>query len=722
MKRLVSTDIDNPCLDGGQVVSDVPRVIYGTMRRADGTTVAALDLVITRIYRGTQTQGLSLVPNTAIMVTTDINGLLNTALMAGQYAVSYTLDGEGTVFRICVPDQEGPHDITTLIDRVPVNVSNLDAFEEVANQAHMWASAPVDLQLPDGLYSARHYQIKTAELEAINQTLVTQVSNDADSAAASELAAGISETNAGASATAASASEISASTSEANAAASETNAAASQTAAATSASSASTSATNAQESENQAEIYKTQALSAYQGRQYGTRAEFVADTAYVSGVEIPVFGTVVTAGREKYRRIGIGVNPISDLPNWEPFNVVTPQHFGALGNGSADDTAAFTAAIAMGKPVFVPYTPNFYKASFFNTAQAKMLYGPGVVQDLSGGIQQISSTPFVDNNNARVRVINNEIVTTPWPGIATGNGSLYEGVLSARTTRTGGVGQYGNILSSYLVTADIPIDEFDVGITSWVSSQSVSSGEVFGSWIGANTPDSSRTGDSWTGVRSVYAVQLNVGNRWGDTGLQNDIGLGRRTVGLQIGADVVPSPDGTTGPRYDATFGLVVTKSSQGQKWHTGYLSGMDAIVPNGRALNIRGGSIQANQPSALLRADSYFFRGVDFSEANISDAAIRLAPSHKINWDGGSIISGSNTGLNLTTGAGTGAGILYADNFSQVAARWSSNGSAPLVGFLGAPAVSRRTVTGSRGGNAALASLLTALDELGLITNNTTA
>jgi hypothetical protein len=42
-------------------------------------------------------------------------------------------------------------------------------------------------------------------------------------------------------------------------------------------------------------------------------------------------------------------------------------------------------------------------------------------------------------------------------------------------------------------------------------------------------------------------------------------------------------------------------------------------------------------------------------------------------------------------------------------------------VGFFGDINVGRQTVTGSRGGNAALASLLTALAALGLITDNTT-
>lgn len=44
-----------------------------------------------------------------------------------------------------------------------------------------------------------------------------------------------------------------------------------------------------------------------------------------------------------------------------------------------------------------------------------------------------------------------------------------------------------------------------------------------------------------------------------------------------------------------------------------------------------------------------------------------------------------------------------------------------PRIGFLGANPLARPTVTGGRGGNAALASLLTALANLGLVTDSTT-
>jgi hypothetical protein len=53
---------------------------------------------------------------------------------------------------------------------------------------------------------------------------------------------------------------------------------------------------------------------------------------------------------------------------------------------------------------------------------------------------------------------------------------------------------------------------------------------------------------------------------------------------------------------------------------------------------------------------------------------------------------------------------------------RGETDGTKPCLGFLGAAAVARPTVTGSRGGNAALASLLSALASLGLVTDSTTA
>ena len=51
-----------------------------------------------------------------------------------------------------------------------------------------------------------------------------------------------------------------------------------------------------------------------------------------------------------------------------------------------------------------------------------------------------------------------------------------------------------------------------------------------------------------------------------------------------------------------------------------------------------------------------------------------------------------------------------------------SLNHDGSTVGFYNTSPASKQTVTGSRGGNAALASLLTALSTIGLVTDSSTA
>jgi hypothetical protein len=70
--------------------------------------------------------------------------------------------------------------------------------------------------------------------------------------------------------------------------------------------------------------------------------------------------------------------------------------------------------------------------------------------------------------------------------------------------------------------------------------------------------------------------------------------------------------------------------------------------------------------------------------------------------------------------GTGTVPGESHIRN-SAGANRIRVGGVADGVGFHGTAPIAKPTVTGSRGGNAALASLLTALANYGLITNSTT-
>jgi hypothetical protein len=72
--------------------------------------------------------------------------------------------------------------------------------------------------------------------------------------------------------------------------------------------------------------------------------------------------------------------------------------------------------------------------------------------------------------------------------------------------------------------------------------------------------------------------------------------------------------------------------------------------------------------------------------------------------------------------------GQVYIQAYDQTAARncivASTDGTNPTLRFFGADAtpVARQTVTGSRASGAALLSLIIAIDNLGLITNSSTA
>lgn len=82
---------------------------------------------------------------------------------------------------------------------------------------------------------------------------------------------------------------------------------------------------------------------------------------------------------------------------------------------------------------------------------------------------------------------------------------------------------------------------------------------------------------------------------------------------------------------------------------------------------------------------------------------------------------------VGFRTGVGSNAwALLMASGVDAVVNGLEINGTldhdGSTVGFYNVTPASKQAVTGSRGGNAALASLLTALSTIGLITNSSTA
>lgn len=127
--------------------------------------------------------------------------------------------------------------------------------------------------------------------------------------------------------------------------------------------------------------------------------------------------------------------------------------------------------------------------------------------------------------------------------------------------------------------------------------------------------------------------------------------------------------------------------------------------------------------PNSLGAVGGIVFSGGDSSGVGNAGGEIQINGGDNPNATegyGGSVI--------IQAGLGGGAGVNGEVSLgvqglgTGVAVTTAALGGAIAVGFFGQAPAAKPTITGSRGGNAALASLLTALATLGLITNNTTA
>lgn len=477
---------------------------------------------------------------------------------------------------------------------------------------------------------------------------------------------------------------------------------------------------------------------------------------------------------------------------------VDVSNFGAVGNGSTSDHAAFVSALASTTgPVFVPWTPNYYVLTSLSESDRRRLYGPGEVR--VGGVKTfISDTPWVRDTDGHVRVFNHAWQPSKW---ATVEGSLYNGAVAVDMTRTGGFGSYGMFMANLTVTDATPAGEFDVASAAFVTSQNLTNGSGFAGWWAAIGP-SAALGHVFTGG-SVIGGEINYGNRWGSQGLTVEAVNTRNHVGLKIVPDVGPSKDGpafepvtsitiaspgvitrnahgyynglrlriyartgtlpggltegaqyfvvnattntfqlsatfggaainTTGtfaagvavlPSYPGDFGLVIGRSIWWHQTWTGMVINSDTVVPGGVSMRVRGGSSVAQGPGNAYVLDGFFTTGINTSLGTfVNDNALFLGAGQNLRWAGDARMNSTAGALGITTGNADSDGALYANNFGVAAFVWDGTGGAARIKFYDAVApVAKQTVTGSKGGNAALADLITKLAATGIITDATT-
>ena len=275
--------------------------------------------------------------------------------------------------------------------------------------------------------------------------------------------------------------------------------------------------------------------------------------------------------------------------------------YGAVGDGSTDDATAFSNACASGAPVYVPKVATFYALTTLAEADRALLWGPGVVKVAS---VETPIAPFPSLTSTTQGVVNLKR-TTHAPTNITTNGSVGLGISYTDVTRSGGYGQYGNVLSKYLVSAAVSSPQFDVGDTSWVTMTNLTGGQGFGRWTGANSPAVNLSQTYSSGA--VIGDEINVGNRWADFGMQYDVGGTRYTVGQQIVPDVIPSADGTntkTCTMSAGTPGLVNLTAH-------GFTANMGVVFGGGGTL-----------PAALTAGTTYYVSATGLAADTFSVAA----------------------------------------------------------------------------------------------------
>jgi hypothetical protein len=143
----------------------------------------------------------------------------------------------------------------------------------------------------------------------------------------------------------------------------------------------------------------------------------------------------------------------------------------------------------------------------------------------------------------------------------------------------------------------------------------------------------------------------------------------------------------------------------------TAFLAGLNVAGP----AQVSGGNLTVTDFTK-----GYRFR-VDGSSLDLEATGTDLILS---NWSGSGFNGTQRSYLRLSADA---QNIQVAGKVEYVDALYGAtkhvlDGTANTAGFFGATPTGRPTVTGSRGGNAALASLITALATLGLVTDSTTA
>lgn len=207
-----------------------------------------------------------------------------------------------------------------------------------------------------------------------------------------------------------------------------------------------------------------------------------------------------------------------------------------------------------------------------------------------------------------------------------------------------------------------------------------------------------------TGPKGDPGLQGEQGPK-GDTGPQPALGAAGTGPTVALRSDDPTTTNARTPTAHASTHGTGGTDPvTVAQSQVTGLATALAALLPLGGGTMT--GTTNATLADAGTTAEASLISGDTFDR-------FRRYADGKQEWGSGSAARDTNLYRDA-------ANSLRTDDALTIALALRHLGS--TLGFYGATAAAKPTVTGSRGGNAALASLLTALSTLGLITDSTTA
>jgi hypothetical protein len=406
-----------------------------------------------------------------------------------------------------------------------------------------------------------------------------------------------------------------------------------------------------------------------------------------SAVEMPVVqgGVTKRAGMTTIGFLQSGTSAVLRTAQAKMQDVVSVKDYGATGDGTTPDGAAIAASILANNSVDLP------SGSYSNPSTAITLPFTKALSFDAGAAVVNSGTGTTDFQGTTIRTAYNPAGLTGWTGSASGNS--FEGFavdLSGYGPRSFSGNSTPTALSgSVSVPATASAFFHANGVAGYVknaNTASVGAVALYGQadrnaasalvW-GLNT----RTIDNGLGGSNVWGYELNL----------NISNITTTALGLDIvgGSTVEPSLSVAVNVQAIGVF-------ESPKKRFTYAFRSVNAAAINGIELgSVADANSSASQP--------FIMNYVNGSGVTTQGLSMQVDGSGNFGIIGG---VASSTLFALKTPGSTGGLIQLLGN---------------NIGFFNAFPVGKPTVAGSRGGNAALASLLTALANLGLITDSTT-